>query len=265
MALSLDPWTQGPAPAAAALLLVGLGFSCLLAASMSGTSAARTWAPLKTHQRLDPVRTPAAAALSARSPPQPRAAMENASKPSADDPSKPPADDDASRLPIPRVSKDAAQNASGLTAQNGSKRAAPKPSRHAAGRAAMSPREARDASPHPLRLEIPFEFASARLRPSVPSEEVERFLGRARSCPEVPVIIEGHTDSIGDRGRNLELSWLRARAVARLLRAQGLPQQRLIVRALGQYQPKTLLPTTHESQRRVEVRIDGCEITKEGE
>jgi OOP family OmpA-OmpF porin len=55
--------------------------------------------------------------------------------------------------------------------------------------------------------------------------------------PAIVIAVEGHADSRGDAAINERLSLLRAQAVARLLRARGVPASRLEVRAFGATRP----------------------------
>lgn len=71
------------------------------------------------------------------------------------------------------------------------------------------------------------------------------------------LLIEGHTDSLGSRVRNLELSRERAQAVADFLTGQGIPAKRFTVRGYGPDHPlRGHLPSDPEN-RRVEVRVLG--------
>lgn len=69
-------------------------------------------------------------------------------------------------------------------------------------------------------------------------------------------LIEGHTDSVGTRDRNLLLSQRRAEALADLLVKAGVARERLEVRGYGPDRPLPNMPASAGENRRVEaVRI----------
>ena len=69
-------------------------------------------------------------------------------------------------------------------------------------------------------------------------------------------LIEGHTNSVGVRARNIDLSQRRAQTLADLLVAAGVARDRLVVRGYGPDRPLPGLPSTAGENRRVEaVRI----------
>jgi outer membrane protein OmpA-like peptidoglycan-associated protein len=72
-----------------------------------------------------------------------------------------------------------------------------------------------------------------------------------------PVIIEGHTDSTGPRGYNIELSERRAQAVRDYLINKAVPSQRFTVRGLGPDRPvaSNASPEGRANNRRVEIVI----------
>jgi outer membrane protein OmpA-like peptidoglycan-associated protein len=72
-----------------------------------------------------------------------------------------------------------------------------------------------------------------------------------------PVIIEGHTDSTGPRGYNIELSERRAQAVRDYLTSKAVPSQRFTVRGLGPDRPvaSNANPEGRANNRRVEIVI----------
>ena len=71
------------------------------------------------------------------------------------------------------------------------------------------------------------------------------------------VVIEGHTDDVGDTDRNLRLSEARAMAVRDALIARGVDPGRLLVEAYGESQPiaDNASPEGRELNRRVVFRI----------
>ena len=84
---------------------------------------------------------------------------------------------------------------------------------------------------HPLS--IPFGRDSTRpalndMRKLLAS--LQRWLSQHR---DAVVLIEGHSDASGTEFRNVLLSYSRAKAIAALLRNEGIPAQQMIVRAAG--------------------------------
>lgn len=75
--------------------------------------------------------------------------------------------------------------------------------------------------------------------------------------PDTTLLIEGHTDSVGDAGYNMALSQRRAQAVADYLQGQGVAASRFTVKAFGETAPR-FDNATKEGQaknRRVEVGV----------
>ncbi len=75
--------------------------------------------------------------------------------------------------------------------------------------------------------------------------------------PEMKIQLEGHTDRLGGRKANLELSENRVEAIKRYLMDQGIHHKRIKTRAFGESRPIST-ENTDESRklnRRVEVRI----------
>lgn len=115
------------------------------------------------------------------------------------------------------------------------------------------------ATEPPLRcsdpLIVPFDYASHELSESA-RREVRRF---ARWAAERPgrVVVRGHTDRAGSTSHNLALARRRALAVAAVLRARGVSEERLLIQALGEYQP---VGRSAARNRRVEafLEVDGC-------
>ncbi len=85
-------------------------------------------------------------------------------------------------------------------------------------------------------------------------EDAVRFL---KKHPNVVVEIQGHTDSVGDAKKNLELSRKRAQAVRNYFIERGISPSRLIAKGYGEYQPiadnRTILG--RDLNRRVELVI----------
>jgi outer membrane protein OmpA-like peptidoglycan-associated protein len=79
-----------------------------------------------------------------------------------------------------------------------------------------------------------------------------------------PVIIEGHTDSTGSRGFNMELSERRAQAVRDYLAGKGVSSQKFTVRGLGPDRPVAAnsSPEGRANNRRVEIVIPPPEVAE---
>jgi outer membrane protein OmpA-like peptidoglycan-associated protein len=106
-------------------------------------------------------------------------------------------------------------------------------------------------------LRINFETGSAKLAPGARSQ-ADAF-AQALLRPQLRnmhFMIEGHTDSVGRRDRNLDLSQRRAQTLADLLIAAGVARDRLIVRGYGPDRPLPGVPAYAGENRRVEaVRV----------
>jgi outer membrane protein OmpA-like peptidoglycan-associated protein len=103
---------------------------------------------------------------------------------------------------------------------------------------------------------IHFEYKSAEIASG--SEEVlERITLMLRQHPEVKLVIEAHTDDIGSRSYNFELSEQRAASVQDFLVQQGIDPLRLIPVGHGKNQPIASNRTEEGRQenRRVEFRM----------
>ena len=113
------------------------------------------------------------------------------------------------------------------------------------------------ARPVSRRIALPaieFEFDSDRLTPYA-WEQVTQ-LARALALDDLrPFVfaVQGHTDSVGDRGYNRALSMRRARAVKRHLVAERIAEDRLVEIGLGEDFPVPNLPADDARNRRVEI------------
>jgi outer membrane protein OmpA-like peptidoglycan-associated protein len=77
--------------------------------------------------------------------------------------------------------------------------------------------------------------------------------------PEATLVIEGHTDSIGDRATNQALSVARASLVVDFMVRGGIPRERLVVRGKGQDEPiaDNATPEGRQANRRIEAQLEG--------
>lgn len=84
---------------------------------------------------------------------------------------------------------------------------------------------------------------------------LDKLAEAARGCPG-KVLIEGHTDNVGDAQANLALSLARAAAVREALMARGLAADRLVAEGFGASKPLTdnASPADRAANRRIELR-----------
>jgi OOP family OmpA-OmpF porin len=108
-----------------------------------------------------------------------------------------------------------------------------------------------------VNLRLNFETGSANLTAAARAQA--QVFARALSMPQLSTmrfLIEGHTDSVGVRTRNRDLSQRRAQSLADFLIGAGVAADRLVVRGYGPDRPLPGLPSTAGENRRVEaVRI----------
>ncbi len=113
---------------------------------------------------------------------------------------------------------------------------------------AMTPRRA--------DLMISFEVNSDRL--TTAGEARARVFADSMLRPELldrRFLISGHTDAVGGRSANLELSRRRAQAVAEYLKAAGVAPTRLEVRGMGYQAPLPGHKASDPANRRVEAEL----------
>lgn len=102
--------------------------------------------------------------------------------------------------------------------------------------------------------DVLFDFGEATLRPGaeVTLDRLARFL---RENPERPLLVEGHTDSVGSETYNQGLSQRRAEAVARHLERRGIDPERVVARGYGEALPMVSNDTDAGRQRNRRVEI----------
>jgi choice-of-anchor C domain-containing protein len=108
-----------------------------------------------------------------------------------------------------------------------------------------------------LGAEILFDTGESTLRPAA-TPALEQLAALIREHPDLPIEIEGHTDSVGTLAYNERLSRDRAESVRRWLTANGgVPEGRMTTRGLGPTRP--VAPNNsaegRQQNRRVEVRL----------
>lgn len=104
--------------------------------------------------------------------------------------------------------------------------------------------------------DVHFEFNEARLL--IDSRSVlQKVAESLNNEPNVSVVVEGHTDSIGSDQYNLSLSQRRAQAVVSQLVKLGVNRNRLTAKGYGESKPRADNSTEagRESNRRVELSI----------
>lgn len=102
-------------------------------------------------------------------------------------------------------------------------------------------------------LRLAFDTGSAMLTPVARAEA--KVFADSLMRPELKglkFMIEGHTDSVGGRDYNLDLSRRRAQAVADFLVTQGVSRDRLDVRGVGYDKPLPGMSAGAAENRRVE-------------
>lgn len=100
---------------------------------------------------------------------------------------------------------------------------------------------------------IKFDVNKASIRP----ESIGTLAGIAKLMQEQPTLkftVEGHTDSDGEENANMKLSQQRAEAVKAYLVEQGIAEDRLAAKGLGESKPidKNNTPEAKSNNRRVE-------------
>jgi choice-of-anchor C domain-containing protein len=108
-----------------------------------------------------------------------------------------------------------------------------------------------------LGAEILFDTGESTLRPAARAA-LEQLAALIRDHPDLPIEIEGHTDSVGTVAYNEKLSRNRAESVKRWLVANGaVPENRMTSKGFGPTMPAASNGTAEGRQRnrRVEVRL----------
>ncbi|MCK9531780.1 MAG: OmpA family protein [Gammaproteobacteria bacterium] len=81
-----------------------------------------------------------------------------------------------------------------------------------------------------------FQTDSANIAPGA-TPTVDRVAGFLTRNEDQHIIVEGHTDSVGDAGYNQDLSSRRAEAVKELIVARGIEPERIVTRGYGESRP----------------------------
>ena len=107
-----------------------------------------------------------------------------------------------------------------------------------------------------LGSEVLFDTGKFVLKPDA-TEALRDLVGILEKYPNRPVVIEGHTDSVGSAQSNQVLSENRAAAVRQWLAGNGVPASRLSTKGFGATVPVAPNETAEGRQRnrRVEIRV----------
>ncbi|MCA0931846.1 OmpA family protein [Lutimonas saemankumensis] len=103
---------------------------------------------------------------------------------------------------------------------------------------------------------VNFAFDSADLTPEA-KKNLDAVAEIFIEFPDTELMIEGHTDSVGDENYNMKLSQRRANSVVAYLKAKGVAANRFKVEAFGETRPR-FENDTKENQaknRRVEIGV----------
>ena len=102
-----------------------------------------------------------------------------------------------------------------------------------------------------------FDFNKATIKPAG-RDVLDKAVKTLKDNPEVRVVVEGHTDSIGSDAYNQKLSERRARAVEDYLVSQGIAPSRLTTRGYGKSRPVASNKTEagRAENRRAEIIAD---------
>jgi outer membrane protein OmpA-like peptidoglycan-associated protein len=110
-----------------------------------------------------------------------------------------------------------------------------------------------------------FRSGSARL-PSSANHAINELAVTLRNNPDQVVVIEGHTDNVGNPAYNQKLAMQRAEAVRMALIRRGIDSSRITLRSLGEDTPVASNDTTmgRSENRRAQVIIGDMEGTAIG-
>jgi outer membrane protein OmpA-like peptidoglycan-associated protein len=104
-----------------------------------------------------------------------------------------------------------------------------------------------------IDMQVTFPMGSAQMTPKAQAEA--RAFAQALSAPQMAGMrfaIEGHTDAVGARDKNMALSQARAQSVVDYLGSQGVDTSRLTAKGYGPDRPLRGTRATAPANRRVE-------------
>ena len=105
---------------------------------------------------------------------------------------------------------------------------------------------------------IQFQFGKAHLK-AVSYKILDQIADLLKKYPEFELQIIGHTDDVGRKASNLELSTDRATSCKDYLISRGITDKRIVVKAEGELKPVQSNATEEgrEQNRRVEFKVIG--------
>jgi outer membrane protein OmpA-like peptidoglycan-associated protein len=111
--------------------------------------------------------------------------------------------------------------------------------------------------------DVLFDTGSANLKPGA-REKLARVAGILATQPDLHIVIEGHTDSVGTDDYNQRLSERRSEAVRTYLMQQKIPAGEVEARGFGESRPVASNDTAagRQQNRRVEMVVTGASIGK---
>jgi outer membrane protein OmpA-like peptidoglycan-associated protein len=120
----------------------------------------------------------------------------------------------------------------------------------------LSIRESADEILVELGSEVLFDTGRFELKPDA-TEALRGLVGILEKYPNAPIVIEGHTDSVGSAQSNQVLSENRAAAVRQWLAGNGIAASRLSTKGFGATVPiaPNDTPEGRQRNRRVEIRV----------
>ena len=107
-----------------------------------------------------------------------------------------------------------------------------------------------------MPLKVCFKFAKTETSINVDSQ-ILKLHSFMLEYPNPYIIINGHTDSVGSEGYNIELSRNRAKAIKKILIAKGILPKRIQIKAYGESAPIDTNSTEEgrANNRRVEFKL----------
>jgi outer membrane protein OmpA-like peptidoglycan-associated protein len=104
--------------------------------------------------------------------------------------------------------------------------------------------------------DVLFATDQARLMPGA-ARAIDKLIHFLEDNPERKVLIEGHTDNVGNTAYNIDLSLRRAEAVAEALRLGGISNERIVTKGYGERYPVVANSSAagRQQNRRVEIVI----------
>jgi OOP family OmpA-OmpF porin len=106
-------------------------------------------------------------------------------------------------------------------------------------------------------LNVEFDFDKSIIKKGY-YQDIDNLAGVMKQYPDLNVVIEGHTDSVGTAAYNKKLSQQRAEAVKKYMVENGIDANRLKAQGFGEDKPIASNKTKEGRQqnRRVEAAVD---------